>query len=208
MMSSLQKRFWIRLAYLLPLITALLLLIYAAVPHIYFIFNGEVHETVSTVELFSNTWEECRTLLNGKSAAGNAVFFSYILLAYAVISLLLTLVFLTFAVLSAVFSCRAFAACPTDRQANRSKRWLHLFCPGRICYGILTLLPLIPACLPHLLSALYKGYFGLKVKACFFFLPDVILGGVLVLFSLLCFVLTLRIQSEEHMDMFRLYKKK
>ena len=208
MMSSLQKRFWIRLAYLLPLITALLLLVYAAVPHIYFLFNGEVHETVSLVALFSNTWEECRALLNGKSATGNAVFFSYILLAYAVIALLLTLVFFAFAVMSAVFSFRAFAASPTHRQANRSKRWLHLLCPNRICYGILTLFPLIPACLPHLLSALYKGYFGLEVKACFFFLPDVIFGGLLAVLSLLCFVLTLRIQSEEHMDMFRLYKKK
>ncbi|MBQ8431350.1 MAG: hypothetical protein IJX28_00550 [Clostridia bacterium] len=207
-MPSAQKRGWIRLAYLFPILVGTLLLIYACLPHIYFIYNGEVHETVSSWELFGNTWSECRALLKAENATQEAVFFSYVLLTFAVLSMLLLLVHAAVAVASAVFSCRAFSYPPTDRMANRSKRWLQFFCPGRICYVVVGLFPLVPACLPHLLSYLYKAYFGLDVRACFFFLPDVAMAGILTLMSTLAFLLTLGIQAEEHMDMFRLYKKK
>ena len=207
-LSSAAKRFWVRLAYLMPAIVGLLLLIHSLVPHLYFIYEEELYQTMSSHRLMSNTWESCMAMLENESADQYVTFFSYIMVIFVVLSRLFALLYAIFAVLVTAMSIRAFSVSPTDRTANRSKRWLHLYCPNRVAYAVFGLLPLLPAFFPYLLSHFYRSRLGMEMKVFFFGPSDPLLAGVLILLLELSFFLTLRMQSETHLDLFRLYKKK
>lgn len=197
-----------RAVYLLPLATGLLLLALMLIPHIYFVYNGEVHETMSSVKLVNNTWEVCKNLLEGESEDPYAIFFSYIMTFFVILFWILVAVYSVFAVVVALCSLNAFSKSPTDRLSNRAKRWMHLLCPNRICYGLFGLLPIFPSFFPHVLAHFYYTRLGLKMKVFFFGPPDHVWAILLVLLLELGFFLSLDLQARSHTDMFRLYKKK
>lgn len=202
---------WIRVVYLLPLVLGLLLLLFALIPHTYFVYKDAAYENQSLFTLLGNTWDECRSMLKNEAAtqyAQYAIAFSYIMLTVVILVWIFDIVYAAYAILTAVFSIRAFSVSPTDRIANRSKRWLHLLCPNRFCYVILGLLPILQGFFPSILSYCYRTRLGLDMRVYYLGIHDPIVTSVLVLLTQGAFLLTLRAQSREHMDMFRLYKKK
>ena len=54
--SNPTHRALIHLCYLLPAIFGILLLIYAAVPHLWFVYNGDAYSTMNLFELQENAW--------------------------------------------------------------------------------------------------------------------------------------------------------
>lgn len=208
-LSSPARRAWIRIAYLLPLITGVLLLIYALIPHLFFSYEEAIYNTQSPFELMGNTWRECRTLLNGSEASANAVMFSMVQSAVVVLSWVCILLYAVVALAAAICSCVAFSNRPTSKEANRAKRWMQFFCANRVLYVLACLLPLLPAAFPHILLASYREFlFYDSMKLFFMSPPDLAVAAVAVLCNLLSFFLLLSAQNEEHMDMFRLYKAK
>ena len=199
----------IRATYLLPAVTWALVLICAAIPHLYFIYDGIAHETVSTFGLLTNTWSECMNVLTGSADSTPAsVLFSYIMLAVAVLTWATILWHGIAAITCAICSCYAFSLAPTDRLANRAKRVFHLICPNRICYVILQFLPLPLAFFPQILTACYQSQLGLQMRLCAFGPQDWIPACSITLICTGAYLALLSAQSREHMDMFRLYKAK
>ena len=207
-LSPKQTRLLSCAVYLLPLLAGLLLLTLMLIPHIYFVYNGELHETMSSFKLVNNTWDVCKGLLDSNSDNPYAVFFSYIMTFFVILFWIMVALYALFAVVVALCSVRAFSKSPTDRLSNRAKRWMHLLCPNRICYGLFGLLPIFPSFFPHVLAHFYHTRLGLKMKVFFFGPPDHVWAILLVLLLELGFFLSLELQARSHVDMFRLYKKK
>lgn len=207
-LSDTSKRFWVRLAYLMPAIVGVILLVHSLIPHVYFVYEEELYQTMSSHQLIGNTWQLCNDMLDRESVDQYVALFSYVMIFFVVLSRLFAVLYAIFAVLTSVFSVRAFSVLPTQKTANRSKRWLQLFCPNRVVYVVLCLLPLLPAFFPYILSYFYRVRLGMEMHVFFFGPSDPLLTGVLVLLLELSFLLTLKLQSQTHLDMFRLYKKK
>ena len=209
-LSSATRRTLVRIAYLLPLACGLILLLVAAVPHIYFVYDGEAHETLSTLSLVSNTLVDCNAILNGTVDASNfAVVFSYVMVAFCWLFWIGVVTFAIMALSTAIFSLLAFAHAPTSKESNRFKRFFRIFCGNRVFLVIPHLLVLISAAFPQILLYFYHnqlGYLGMSLH--FFGLPDVILAALLMTLSLAAHFLTLPMQAKEHLDLFRLYKAK
>ena len=202
------RRLLIWVTYLMPLILGVLLLALTLIPHLYFVYDGEVHETMSPLELVNNTWDTCQKLLDGDSEDPYSIIFSYVMSFFVILFWIFVCLYAFFAVVETVCVIRAFSALPTSRQSNRAKRWMHLLCPNRICYTLFGLLPILPSFFSYILTHFYYTRLGLKMKVFFFGPPDPVWVIGLVLIMELAFWLTLQKQSREHLDMFRLYKKK
>ena len=207
-LSSSARRGLIHFAYLLPIFTGLLLLIYALIPHLFFVYGEAIYNTQSPFELMQNTWKECQALLNGAEASAGAVMFSFTMSAMVILSWICTIVYAVVAIASAICSCIAFSHRPTEREANRAKRWMQFFCPNRILYIVVNLLPLLPAAFPYILLHFYRTQMFYEISLHYMGPPDLVLAVIAVLLNLASFLLLLSAQNEEHMDMFRLYKAK
>ena len=207
-LSTTARRALIRTVYLLPLIIGLLCLLLAFLPHLWFNYGGEVQKTMSPMDLLSNTWSVCNDALNAEAGEADVIFFSHIMIAFCVLVWISVILYALYAVMVAIFSIRSFSAPPTNRIANRSKRWLHLLCPNAVCYVLFGLLPIFPSFFPYLLSHFYQTRLWIDAKVFFFGPPDPVWVIILVLLLELSFLLTRKMQAAEHMDMFRLYKKK
>ena len=208
-LSSPARRAWIRIAYLLPALVALLLLIYACIPHLFFLFEGEAHETLNLFTLMSNTWDEGRALIKGATdGSGNALMFSYIMTCGVIVSWVAIVLYTLVTGPAAVCSCYAFSKEPTSRESNLAKRWLRFFCPNRILFVLTNLLPIFPSLFPYLLLANYRAYWNYDIKLFYIGPPAWVLVVLLLLLGILPFLLLLPAQASEHLDMFRLYKAK
>lgn len=207
-LSSSARRALIRFAYLLPVFSGMLLLIYALIPHLFFVYGDAIYNTQSPFELMQNTWKESQALLNGAEASAKAVMFSFTMSAVVILSWVFTAVYATVAIASAICSCIAFSHRPTEREANRAKRWMQFFCPNRVLYIIVNLLPLLPAAFPYILLHFYRTQMFYDMSLHHMGPPDFVLAAVAVLLNLAAFLLLMPAQNEEHMDMFRLYKAK
>lgn len=200
----------IRLTYLLPAISGVILLIYACVPHLFFLYQDVVYETLSPFQLIANTWNECSTILGADSkASAEAVFFAYTMMFFAVLFWIAVIIYTITASASAITSCIAFASPPTSKESNRAKRWMRFFCPGRVLYVVSNLILLLAAAFPHILLYFYQrqlGYFGMTLH--FFGPSDLLLAAILILLQVAAFLALLPLQARVHMDMFRLYKAK
>lgn len=205
--SARRKPVWV--AYLLPLVCALALLIWALIPHLFFIYGGDVKETISLFDLMGNTWKSCTAALSGDAKnSTTAIYFSYIMIVALVISWLAIAVNLLMTVVGAVCACLALPRDPVDPATNGVKRWMKFFCFNRGVFAVATLLPILPFLLPQLLIWFYRSWFAYDMSLHYFAIPSWIAALVLSLLSFATFVATLRLQREEHMDLFRLYKAK
>lgn len=203
------RRALIRLSYLAPVLCGIALLIYACVPHIFFLYNGEPFETMNLFTLMSNTWGECNALLEStEDVSVNAVYFSYIMNFFVILSWICIVLFALFALATAITSTYAFSQPPTAKQTNRTKRWLQFFCPNRPLYVISCLLPLIPAAVPLILEKCYTSLLYYDIKVYFIGVADLILAAIAAVLCVGSFLALLPAQSREHMDMYRLYKAK
>ncbi len=208
MSEKTSKRWLIRAAYLMPALTLLCQLIWGLIPHLYFVYQDRAHETLSLFALLSNTGRKCLDMMERTGLESGAKTFFTWMLVYTVVAWIALVLFAVFAILSAVMSLRAFSAPPTHRTANRSKRWLHLFCPNRAAYGVLCLLPPILGFFPTVLSAASDKYLWMHMPVHYMGPSDWLLALVLSCISIGLFFGTLSLQDASRMDMFRLYKKK
>ena len=205
-MSVRTRRILIQLCYLLPALFGILLLIYAAVPHLWFVYNKEAYSTMDLFELQGNAWEFYEQIQAGKIESTSAVvWFEQLLPVVSALFWILPIVYAFVTVLITVCSLVAFSYEPTTRIANRTKRILHLICPNRITYLLFPLLPLFSSLLPQLLLWLYQWQ-GMNIRLYTFFVADWVLVLVFALLNAVAFILLLPLQSESRMDMFRIYK--
>lgn len=201
------RRALCRLAYLLPLIVGILLLIWASLPHVFFVKDGEAHETMSLFRLLRNTWADCRTVMSGTTEnTAAAAYFSYIMSACVVVSWLSIAVFAVNATASAFCSLSALGKLPTDPEANAAKRWMKFFCFNRVWLAASLLFPVLPTLFPIVLAYLYRKIFVYDITVHYFGPPAWIIVILLSVAQFVLFVATLRAQSLEYLDMFRLYK--
>ena len=209
-LSHTARRALIRISYLLPAAVGLIFVICAAIPHLYFIYEAEAHETLSLFALVQNAYADCNAILKGASeGSAYAIVFSYVVLFCAVAFWICLVLYGIMALAAAIASTVAFAYPPTSVQANRAKRWFRLFCPNRALYCVTHLLLPISAAFPQILLYCYRHQLGYRGMTLHFFGPsDLLLTAILILLSLASHFLLLSAQSEEHMDLYRLYKAK
>ncbi len=196
----------IHLCYLLPAIFGILLLIYAAVPHLWFVYDGDAYSTMNLFELQENAWEFYEQIKEGTVENSTAVtWFKDLLPVVSALFWILPILYALIATMITVCSIVAFSFEPTSRIANRTKRILHLICPNRVTYLLVSLLPLFSALFPQMLLLLYRMQ-GMSIRLYTFFLADWILVLIFAVLNAAAFILLLPVQSEEHLDMFRIYK--
>ncbi len=199
----------IRLSYLLPLITLAVLIVHFAIPHIFFLYNGEVYETMNNFTLMGNAWSECRVMTDAATEGSTeALYFSYVMSFFVILSWAAIVLFAILAIAAAVCSCRAFAYSPTDREANRAKRWMQFFCPNRVLYVLTCLLPMIPASFAMILEACYRKFFSYEIEVLFIGPSELVTVAIGLVLCVGSFLALLPAQSRLHMDMYRLYKAK
>ena len=200
------RRALIHLCYLLPLLFGIALLIYAAVPHLWFVYNGDAYSTMNLFELQGNAWEFYEQIKSGTIESTSAVtWFEQLLPVVSALFWILPILYGVVVVLITVCSLVAFSFEPTTRIANRTKRILHLVCPNRVSYLLFPLLPLFSSLFPQLLLCLYRLQ-GMSIRLYTFFLADWILVLIFAVLNAAAFILLLPLQNEAHMDMFRIYK--
>ena len=205
-MSVKGRRALIHLCYFLPALFGVALLIYAAVPHLWFVYDGEAYSTMNLFELQSNAWDFYEQIKSGAiENSGAVVWFEQLLPIVSVLFWILPIVYAFVVLLITVCSIVAFSFEPTTRIANRTKRILHLVCPNRITYLLFPLLPLFSSLFPQLLLWLYRWQ-GMSIRLYTFFLADWILVLIFAVINAVVFILLLPLQSEARMDMFRIYK--
>ncbi len=204
--SNPAHRALIHLCYLLPAIFGVVLLIYAAVPHLWFVYNGDAYSTMNLFELQENAWDFYEQIEAGTVENSAAVtWFKDLLPIVTALFWILPIVYALLAAMITVCSIVAFSFEPTSRTANRTKRILQLVCPNRVTYLLLPLLPLFSALFPQLVLWLYRWQ-GMKISLYTFFVADWILVLIFAVLNAIVFILLLPMQNEEHLDMFRIYK--
>ena len=209
MNKSSLARFGIRLAYLMPLVTFLFLVIYGLIPHLYFIYQDVAYETMTLFTMVNNTWDECQAVLSESGGSASAVLFSYTMTAATIVFWGTLILHGIFAFTSAICSVYAFSRIPTDRTANRAKRILQVICPNRVFFVIGGLLPLLYATFPLLLRHCYREQMSMSISIhATTGVMDPIPAILLVLIGTTLFLATLPLQGREHLDLFRLYKQK
>lgn len=204
--SNPAHRALIHLCYLLPALFGISLLIYAAVPHLWFVYEGEAYSTMNLFDLQRNAWDFYEKIEAGAvEHSAVVVWFEELLPIVSALFWILPIVYALVASMITVCSIVAFSFEPTSRTANRTKRILQLVCPNRVTYLLMPLLPLFSALFPQLMLWLYRWQ-GMNIRLYTFFVADWILVLIFAVLNALVFILLLPMQSEEHLDMFRIYK--
>ena len=205
-MSVKGRRALIHLCYFLPALFGIVLLIYAAVPHLWFVYDGEAYSTMDLFELQSNAWDFYEEIKSGAVESTAAVtWFEQLLPVVSALFWILPILYGVLATAVAVCAIVAFSFEPTTRIANRTKRILHLVCPNRVTYLLFPFLPLFSSLFPQLLLWLYRLQ-GMSIRLYTFFLADWILVLIFAVLNATAFILSLPLQRKSHMDMFRIYK--
>ena len=128
----------IQLCYLLPAIFGILLMVYAAVPHLWFVYNGEAYSTMNLFELQENAWDFYVQVQSGAIESNEAVvWFEELLPVVSALFWILPILYAILTLAITVCSIVAFSFDPTTRIANRTKRILHMVCPNRVTYLLL-----------------------------------------------------------------------
>lgn len=199
-------RVLIHLCYLLPAVFGILLMIYAAVPHLWFVYDGEAYSTMNLFELQENAWDFYMQVQSGAIESNETVvWFEDLLPVVSVLFWVLPILYGVLVLATTVCTIAAFSFDPTTRAANRTKRILHMVCPNRVTYLLLPLLPLFSSLFPQLMLWLYRLQ-GMNIRLYNFFLADWILVLIFAVVNAAVFILLLPMQNEAHLDMFRIYK--
>ena len=198
-----KRRFWIGAVYFLPLILGLILLIWALVPHVFFIYGNDAKDTMSVFEIMGNTWSQCRQTIKtvGKNSA-TAIYFSYAMLATVALSWLAVIGNVIVAVCSAICAGVAFSNPAAEPSARAASRWMRFFCFNPVIYTLTCCFACIPFFVPLLLEWFYRNWFVYEMTLHYFGPPSWLVALVLALTSGVTFAATRRLQREERMDLF------
>lgn len=207
----------IYLKYLLPALSALLVLILCAVPTFRFSYDETVRQAQS---IFGNAATASQTVAGVKITAAAQEAEATLALAKSVG--VLTVAVFASAVLMMILSwflggmtLAAYAYPPESPTANRIKLWLKFFIPGRWAHFIICFLPILPTLYPHVLKALYERYMAqymedgeykfLEITVRQTWIDPLIAAAVLAVICVIFFILARDAEGLYRMDMFREY---
>lgn len=204
-MSNNTSRLLIRLSHWLPVFNGVALLVYALIPHLWFVYEGEAYTTLSLFQLAENTWLECRTIRqNAVKYSGAQRLFAQEMTTVTVLFWVFLVLYFILAIATAAGASYAFSKKPTDRLSKRAKRIVSLFCPNRVCYVLFQLLPLFCGAFPYFLVG-----FRSKTEEIFTvhyeIISDLLLAGILIGCSILLYLILLPQQKKQQMDLFTVY---
>ena len=203
-----KRRALIWAAYLSPIAVGLILLIWAVIPHLFFIYGGDVKETMSLFTLMDNTWQNCRETINGTASGSTAaLYFSYAMTAAVVLSWIAIISHVIASVTSVACACVAFGRSAEHPAANKAKRWMRFFCFSPAVYAITLFAWCVPFFVPLLLDWFYRKWFYYDMSLHYFGVPSWIAAILLSLISVVLFLATRRLQKKERMDLFAFYHK-
>lgn len=204
-MSNDTSRLLIRLSHWLPLFNGVALLVYALIPHLWFVYEGEAYTTLSLFQLTENAWLECREIRqNVAKYSGAQRLFAQEMTAVTVLFWVLLVLYLILAIATAAGAGYAFSKQPTDRSSNRAKRIVSLFCPNRVCYVLFQLLPLFCTAFPYFLVGL-RSQTDEIFTVHYELISDFLLAGILIFCSILLYLLLLPQQKKQQLDLFTVY---
>lgn len=202
----------VRLTYLLPFLLALLFLISACLPHLFYQYNlessPEISGDLSLFELLGNTFEKCFGFLKGNVQGSTSEFyFSIVMMVFWTLSWISVVLYALFSAATALMCVAVWTPTPSPtKQLNTLKKCYRILVPNRGFYVFYQILPLIPSVFPYLLQTFYRSMLSIDATVYYYVLPTPILAAVLCAVSITCFFLTRRAQDETKMDLFRLYR--
>ncbi len=192
----------IRLAYLLPILNAVVLLILACIPHLFYLSEGEVYDTLSLFRLMGNTYAEESIK---ETTAG--LYFSFAMLAVWWISVACIVLYGIFCIATAAMTYSAWTPYRTpSKLENQLKRAYRIVVPNRGFYAFFHILPLIPSLFPYFLQLFAKYMLGQSMRVYYIGIPDFVVVLLLAAVSLTLFFVTLSDQKHNKMDLFRIFK--
>ena len=198
----------IRLAYLLPIVNAIVFLCLACVPHLFYLADGTTRDTLSLFKLMGNIHAGA-TAFFGQTVRGATayLYFYFAMIAIWWVSVICIVLYGIFCISTAAMSCFAWTPLRTPSQLeNKLKRIYRLIVPNRGFYVFFQLLPLIPAFFPYLLQLLAKRMLGQSMRVFYLGIPDFVTVLILTAASLTLFFITLSDQKHNKMDLFRIFK--
>lgn len=198
--------FLVRLSYLLPLLSGLLLLIPAFVPHIFFYRGKSLSATIGLFDLLGYLRAEASHVLHASETVAPSIYRSALLASILTVASWFFIVwYAIFAILSAVVGIWASQKI-SSASLNTAKRVYRIVVPNRVFYGIFCFLPLLPALMPYCYERFLSTTLSETVRVYFYGPPDwvwALIGGVLCAVP---FFLSLRAQKEQKIDLFRIYR--
>lgn len=198
--------FLARLSCLLPMLSGLLLLIPAFVPHIFFYRGKSLSATVNLFDLLGYLRAEASNFLHASESVSPSIYRTALLASIlTAVSWFFIVWYAIFAILSAVVGVWASQKI-SSASLNTAKRIYRIVVPNRVFYGIFCFLPLLPALMPYCYERFLSQTLSEPVRVYFYGAPDwvwTLIGGV---FCTVLFFLSLRAQKEHKTDLFRIYR--
>lgn len=200
------RRYWAELLivarYLLPLVSALALLVISLFYNVRMVSIGKRYEG-SLARLLVNTLVGTHDYLGGELKAAKTTFYA-LLSGGSLVCMLCYLVALFFAGLAAYTACRAFRAGHESEESNRYKLIFKVAFPNRVCLFLSNALLLIPTLYPHFLSFIGSRFLLIGDEAVVYVLVNrpLIITGVMTALSLVLALAIPRLERRKKMNMF------
>ena len=197
-------RVCIYLRYLFPIISLLATFAMLFLPSHRFIFSGKAGEKISVIKLIVNSWDQSRNVLFGtESTTDAAVIFSRALFIILIVLAVLYLFSLAISVWSAFVAFRFFLS-DDEESVEEQRRIFCAFIPNRIVLCITTLFGIAIATLPYIMKPLYSFTYSEMVTAVLEppYLDALIVGGALLLISIILSVISAPIERALSADIF------
>ena len=198
----------IRLAHLLPIFCATVLLLLACIPHFFYLADGTTRNTLSLFELMGNTYNSGTTFLGGTIQGTTAdLYFYFVMLTLFWVSVLCMVLYGLFCVATALMTCFVWTPMRTPTELeNKLKRAYRILVPNRGFFVVFQLLPLIPSLFPYLFGLFANRMLGQNMRVYYLGIPDFVIILLLGAASLTLFFVTLSDQKHNKMDLFRIFK--
>lgn len=201
------KKYLIYARYLLPIIALAVIFAMLFVPSYRFIFSGKAGERISEVTLIANSWEQSRGVLFATEEQRSPdLVFSRIVFALIIALALIYIFALAVAVWTAVVAIRYFNS-DDEEGAERTRRIFTAFFPNRIVLCAINLLGLLIAVFPYCMRPIYAFAYSESVRAVLEGPDALIVGGVLLLLTV---ILSIALAPEEKRlgaDIFKKYSR-
>ena len=198
----------IRLAYLLPIFCATVLLLLACIPHFFYLADGTTRNTLSLFELMGNTYNSGTTFLGGTVQGTTAdLYFYFVMLTLFWVSVVCMVLYGIFCIATACMTCFVWSPLRTPSELeNKLKRAYRILVPNRGFFVVFQLLPLIPSLFPYFFGLFANRMLGQNMRVYYLGIPDFVIILLLGAASLTLFFVTLSDQKHNKMDLFRIFK--
>lgn len=202
-MNDKAKKIFIYIRYILPLVSLTVTLLMLFVPTHRFRFSEEWGNRISTAGLISNAWEQSRAVLFGAGEqSGGDLLFSRFIFSFIIISVVLLVFSIVVSVWSLFVAMKFFTSDDTE-SAEASKRTFNVFFPNRIALCICSSVGIIISVIPYVMKPLYAVAYSESVMRVLEAPDALIVGGVLVLASIILSVVCAPFERHFGADIFK-----